>query len=126
MIFTLSDKWKFYLGYDIGLEQKTKGSNVWYPWQGGALIIRRQMGNKLFLTARTETLIDLKHILYPPVQGNKLALIGFSMNLDYQFSPGVLWRIEPKWYYNLEPYFQRGDQIVRHNVSCTSSIALQF
>ncbi|WP_164110613.1 MULTISPECIES: porin [Sphingobacterium] len=82
--------------FDIGAEQREKGSDNYNIWYSPALILSYKVGTAWRFAGRAEYYKDRKGVIVsvPAVEG--MRSFGASVNADYHILPNLLWRIEVK------------------------------
>lgn len=95
-VFQLSDKWGLTTGFDIGSEQKAKGSSAYNTVYVPVMILRFSPSPKINIAARGEYYRDKNGVIIATVTENGSQTFGTSLNFDYQIAPQVMWRIEAR------------------------------
>lgn len=113
-------------GFDIGVEQQSKGSRDYHLWYTYSLIIRQQVFDKWSLAGRVEYYNDKHNVIIPADTGEKFSTHGLSLNLDYKPIDNVMWRIEGRWLKSRGTTFQRDNRSVDDNFLLISSLAVKF
>lgn len=62
-IFQLQEKFGLTLGFDIGAQQKNKGSNDYYTWYSSVLISKYSITEKISMIARGEYYSDANEVI---------------------------------------------------------------
>ncbi|MEL6649399.1 MAG: porin [Bacteroidota bacterium] len=104
----LSEKLGLLVGFDIGAEQADPGSDIYYGWYSPVAILRYELTDRLRLALRGEYFYDPEMVIVNVFAQNGFQTSSASLNLDYQLSPRLLWRVEGRWFQNLEPIFAVG------------------
>jgi hypothetical protein len=110
--FKLHGKWMATLGFDIGAEQKTKGSSDFNTWYTPACILSYKASNKISIAARAEYYADKNNVIVVENSPNGFKTTGFSANIDYNIQDNIMWRTEIKRFDNY--------------TALTTSLALKF
>ena len=92
--FQLNEQWTAIAGFDIGAQQKEKGSSSYDTWYTSALILKYAAGSGVSLAGRAEYYADKKGVIISTAAGDGFKTWGFSGNADYQIASNLLWRIE--------------------------------
>jgi hypothetical protein len=94
--FQLSKKIGLIAGFDIGAQQKAKGSSEYNVWYTPILIARFTPSKKLALAARVEYYSDQAEVIVSTGTPNGFQTFGYSLNMDIQVTEKVLWRVETR------------------------------
>ncbi|WP_090157585.1 porin [Dyadobacter soli] len=95
-VFQFSDKWGLTAGFDIGSEQKAKGSSAYNTVYVPVTILRFSPSPKINIAARGEYYHDKNGVIIATGTDNGFQTFGTSLNFDYQITPQVMWRIEAR------------------------------
>lgn len=124
--FQLNENLSLTTGFDIGLQQKAKGSSVYYFWYSPVLIGQMKLHTSWKVAARFEYFQDDYQLIIP----NQLALdfrtMGYSVNLDYAPASRFLWRVEGRMLQSSEKVLDRSDGPTRSNFVLATSLAVKF
>ncbi|MEO6287961.1 MAG: porin [Dyadobacter sp.] len=122
-IFQVSEKWGITAGFDIGSEQKQKGSSSYNTWYVPVLIARFSVSPKVNIAARGEYYHDQKGVIITSGTENGFQTYGFSMNCDYAISSRVMWRIEARNLTSKDAIFNgASDKLSRNKTYLTTAI----
>lgn len=97
-IFNVTDKFGITLGFDIGAEQKAKGSKQYNLWYSPVLIARYAPIEKLALAARFEYYSDKNGAIIATGTTNGFETFGYSLNVDVIPFANAMIRMEGKLY----------------------------
>jgi opacity protein-like surface antigen len=126
LILQFNDKIGFTAGFDLGTEQKAKGSsdkNTWYTPVG---IVRITPGRKWAITLRGEYFSDENGVIIATGTANGFKTLGASVNVDRKVSDNLLWRTEIRTLRSKDNIFINDNEAVKNNTAITTSIALTF
>lgn len=124
--FQFSDKWSATLGFDLGAEQKDKGSSHFYTWYTPDLIIRYAASSKVAIAARAEYYHDPNGVIVATGAGG-LRTWGYSANLDYRILDNLLWRIEARSLNSRDNIFvNHQNRPVDNDFFLTTALAFNF
>lgn len=125
--FGIGERTTLIAGFDIGIQQQSKGSGRYHTWYSPVLIARYKMHDMWALAARAEHYSD-KHevIITAPVGTTGFRATGFSANADYSPQPGVICRLEARWLKGQHNIFEKGTAATATNLTLLSSIALRL
>jgi hypothetical protein len=125
--FQLSNKWTATLGFDIGAEQKVKGSSDFNTWYTSALILKYAATSKTSLAVRTEYYDDKNSVIIATDTPNGFKTWGFSANVDYNILSNLMWRVELRSLNSKDDIFiNRNNKNINNNVALTTSLAFSF
>lgn len=113
-------------GFDIGWEQKSKGSSVMYNWYTPTLVIGYKYSAKHRLAARIEYYKDVNGVIisYPLPTGFRTT--GYSVNYDYWLNTASCFRLEARKFYSVQPIFMNQGKASSHNIFLTTSFSVRF
>lgn len=125
--FQLDKKWAATIGFDIGAEQKSKGSSATNTWYSPVLIVKYAAGSKATLAARAEYYHDKNGVIIATGTPGGFQTWGFSANFDYAVAGNVTWRIEAKTLHNKDKIFEkRNGSFITDNTNLTTTLAISF
>jgi hypothetical protein len=126
-IFQLNKKWAATLGFDIGAEQKTKGSSSTNSWYAPVAMLRYTPGAKTAIAVRVEYYSDKNGVIIATGTPNGFQTWGFSANFDYVLAANVSFRIEAKNLSSKDAIFEkRNGSFVSANTNLATTIAINF
>lgn len=125
-IFQLTDKWGLITGFDIGAEQKAKGSDSYNSWYAPVLIARYAINNKVSLSARGEYYSDKNGVIIATGTENGFKTMGYSLNFDYSIYSNVMWRIEARTLNSKDDIFVKNGTATASNTFVTTALAISF
>lgn len=124
-IIQVTDKFGITFGFDIGWEKRLY-SNKWNNWFTPVLLLRYTPDSKWAIVARAEYYNDENEVIIYTGNINGCRLYGASLNIDKSIHKNVLWRTEIKTLNNKDAIFQKGNELVKSDVSITTSFAISF
>ncbi|HAF35237.1 MULTISPECIES: porin [Sphingobacterium] len=125
--FQLSDKFAFVAGFDIGFQQKAKGSGSYNRWYTPAIIAKYTPSSKVSIAARGEYYQDKNGVIISSGTDNGFQTFGASLNVDYQVLPNFVWRTEVKNLNSKDAIFNdRNDILKKNNSLAVTSLAIRF
>lgn len=124
--FSLTERLGLIAGFDVGLQQKSKGSADYSTWFTPILIARYLLEEHWAMAVRAEHFADPSSVIIPPVNGGEFSLSGFSANIDYLPAEAVMWRLEGRWFHNPERVFPTENGFSRNNFFLTSTLTVAF
>lgn len=125
-IFQLTKRLSLTTGFDVGMEQKSKGSagvNIWYS---PVLIARYNATDKVLVAARAEYYNDKHGVIISTGTPNGFKTFGFSANIDYTIRKGVLYRIEARSLRSGDKMFVGSNTISSNSTWLTTSLSFAF
>lgn len=125
-IYQINEKLAFTLGFDVGVEQKSKKSRAYNSWYTPVFMAQYRFNQKSALAARTEYYQDAHGVIIPTQTPNGFRTWGFSLNYDRQINRFAVWRIEGRKFQSKDAIFEKGNQPKHASVFFTTSLALAF
>lgn len=125
-IFLLNDKLSAAFGFDIGAEQKSKGSSSYNSWINPTLIFKYMPTAKTAIAVRAEYYEDKNGVIIATDTPNGFKTWGFSTNFDYSIANNIVWRAEIKTLNSKDNIFTKNNHMVNSNVTMTSALAVSF
>lgn len=126
-IYQANDQWGIIAGFDIGIEQKGKGSSKYNSWYTPVLIVRYKSSEQFVIAIRGEYYHDKNGVVVSSDAPNGFQTFGYSLNADYYILPDLVWRTEIKNLNSKDAVFlDRDNGVNKHNISVISSIAANF
>lgn len=124
-IIQITDQFGITAGFDIGWEKRLH-SDKWNNWFTPTLILRYTPDSNWAIAARVEYFNDEKNVIIFTKNMNGCYLYGASLNLDKLIRNNVLWRTEARILNSKDATFQKGIELVKNDISITTSIAISF
>lgn len=125
--FALIPKVKFTIGFDIGAEQKFKGSENYKTWIVGAVIVQFWLSTGLTSHLEHNSFEDETDGIVASETSKGFDTRGFSINADYKITPKVMWKTEIKNYTNQDDMFIRNNgSMTNNNFSVATALAIEF
>jgi len=125
-IYQITPKIGVTAGFDIGFEQKQKGSSNYNTWYSPLGIVRYTVNNKINLAARLEYYQDPNGVIISTGTPNGFKTIGYSANFDYSISDHLLWRIEGRGFQSKDEIFTKDSELISKDHFITTSLAVWF
>ncbi|RQO29867.1 hypothetical protein DBR32_14915 [Taibaiella sp. KBW10] len=127
VIYQANDQIGITAGFDIGAEQKAKGSNQYNTWYTPVLIARYTPTAKWGVSLRGEYYKDEHGVIIASGTPKGFQTFGFSLNADYFILPNVLWRVEARSLSSKEALFlNRKEGLSQNSLTLTSALAISF
>ena len=125
-LFGLGENWSFIAGFDLGAQQRSKGSSDYDIWLAPVLISQYRLSQKWNTAFRLEYYQDPEGVIIPTGSVNGFKTFGTSWNIDYSPAPFLLCRLEGRWFSSKDSIFQAETNLTATNFFVGSSIALKF
>ena len=125
-IFQLHEKFGVILGFDIGVQQKSKGSSAYNTWFSPIIQARYNVSSKSTIAARLEYYSDVNGVIISTSTPHGFQTYGYSVNLDYKLAENVCWRIEGKAFSSTDKIFTIDNAPSNKNYVATTSLAVSF
>ncbi len=125
-IFQVHEKFGITAGFDIGAEQKSKGSSNYNTWFTPVLILKVSPTDKLSIAARGEYFSDANGVIIATGTPNNFQTFGYSLNLDNQIHNNVLWSIESRGFPSKDKIFMLNGKPDNNNYFLATAIAISF
>lgn len=122
----LNEKLGLLAGFDIGSQQKNRGSHFYNIWYTPVIIFKYAPTDKLNLAARAEYYSDAKGVIIATNTLNGFQTYGYSINLDCIITNNVLWRIEGRGFSSKDEIFTLDNQPSKQNYFVTMAITISF
>ncbi len=124
--FQLYKEFALTVGFDIGAQQKTKGSSDYNIWYSPVLITRYSPTEKISIAARGEYYSDPNQVIIATGTNNGFKTFGYSLNLDYNISDNVIWRMEGRGFSSQDNIFTLNNKPSNQNQFVITSLAISF
>jgi len=126
-VINVTSKFGITAGFDIGSEQKTKGSGDFNTWYSPVLILKYAVTPKWTVAARGEYYDDKYGVIIASGTPNGFKTAGYSLNVDYAPIPNAVIRLEVRSLNSKDDVFTKGSgAVTNNNTFITSSIAVSF
>lgn len=126
-VYQINKKFGVTAGFDIGAEQKAKGSDQYNIWYTPVLIAKYNATAQLSFTARGEYYQDEKGVIISTGTENGFKTFGYSFNVDYQILPNLIWRTEIRNLSSKDAIFMnRTDEFNKNSLTATTALAISF
>ncbi len=124
--FQLTNKLALTTGFDIGAEQKAKGSSTYNTWYSPILILKISRNAKNNIALRAEYYSDKNGVIISTGTPNGFQTWGYSLNYDYLIRENVMWRMEARGFSGKDKTFEKDGKPVNTNFILTTSLAISF
>ena len=124
--FQMADKWAMIVGFDIGTQQKSKGSNDYNTWYSPIIILKYTPSDKVSVAARGEYYSDANGVIISTGTTNGFQTFGYSLNMDYRILDNMVWRLEARTLKSKDKIFTLNDEPDNQNYLITTALAISF
>ena len=124
--FELSEKWQLIAGFDMGVQQLSKGSSDYDIWLSPVIITQYNINQNWKTAVRAEYYRDETGIIIPTSTPNGFQTTGLSFNLDFVPNSNIMCRLEGRWLNSKDPIFETSSANTSNNFVIASSIAIRF
>lgn len=126
-IWQMNERLGITAGFDIGAEQKAKGSSSYNTWYAPTAIVRYAPVRFLSVAVRGEYYRDQNSVIITTDTKQCFQTFGYSMNIDYQILSNVCWRTEVKNLNNRDLLFEtRTASLSKNSTTITTALTLSF
>lgn len=124
--FRVSEKLELMAGFDIGIQQRSKGSSNYETWFSPIVIGQYQISRNWKSAFRAEYYQDKTGIIIPTDTDNGFRTTALSLNLDYSPVQHVMCRIEARWLHSKDDIFESKTDMTNHDFFIGTSVALKL
>lgn len=124
--FQPTQKFGLIVGFDIGIQQRIKGSSVYDLWFSPVLIGQYSIHKSWKTAIRAEYYQDETGIIIPTNTPNGFKTMGLSLNMDYSPTQNIICRIEGRWLNSKDQIFETKTALTDNNFIIATSIAIRF
>lgn len=125
-VFQLTSQFSITTGFDIGAEQKTKGSSNYNTWYTPILLATFSPHTRHHITARAEYYDDAAGVIINTGTANGFKTWGYSLNYDFLVRNNILWRVEGRGFTAKDRIFLKGDNPVNNNFFVSTALSVAF
>lgn len=122
----LTEKFGIILGFDIGAQQKSKGSRNYNTWYSPVLLVKYAPAEKISISARAEYYSDVNEVIINTETSNAFQTYGYSLNLDYQITNKFTWRFEGRGFDSKYDIFTSSNNLTNRYYFITSALAISL
>jgi hypothetical protein len=124
--FQLTEKLGIIAGFDLGAQQKVKGSKDYAFWLSPVFIAKYHINNSWKTALRVEYYQDNTGIIIPTGTLNGFQTTGFSTNIDYLPTKHIACRLEARLLRSTDKIFETMSSPSTNNFIIGSSMAFKF
>ena len=125
-IYDMTDKWAVTAGFDIGNEQKEKGSSKYNTWYSPVVIVKTRFTDRWSASGRAEYYSDKNQVIIKANSADGFQCFGWSANVDYKITNAILWRIEFRNLQSKDAIFSQSENPKKVNSAITTSLSASF
>jgi len=126
-IFKLNEVLAATVGFDIGVEQKSKHSDSLNMWFNPTVILRYVQTPRTAVAVRAEYYNDKQDVIIISAAPHGFRAWGFSANFDYNITKNLLWRLEARTLRSNDDIFAGKNSTSKDSASFfTTSIIAHF
>ena len=125
-LFNLTNKIDLIAGFDVGVQQKFKGSSTYNTWWVPVIISRYSISSSWKCAVRAEYFQDKNNVIISTGTINGFQTIGISFNLDYLPTSNIMCRFEGRWFNSRDSVFESKTNPTNNNFIIGASIAIKF
>ncbi len=119
-------KFSLITGFDIGIQQKEKGSEDYDIWWVPTLIAQYRLHEKWQMAVRGEYFYDEKEVIISSISPDGFQTAGLSFNIDYLPSDHIICRLEGRWLQSMDMIFEKEGNLRDYNLFVGTSIAMRI
>jgi hypothetical protein len=124
--FQFTDQLGLIAGFDIGAQQKEKGSSSYNVWYAITVIMHYEFTKKWAAAVRGEHYKDREGVIIQSNTPNGFNTSGFSVNADFKPIPDLACRFEARWLKSVEDEFLKDGDPTNRNFFIVASIAYKL
>lgn len=125
--FQMGSKWTAIAGFDIGAEQKSRGSHDYNIWYTPVLVVRYAAASRTSVAVRGEYYRDKNGVIVSSANPEGFRCWGYSANIDHTLSKNVLWRTEIRDLKSKDRIFLKNENSIgKNDLIATMSLCIGF
>ncbi|MGV3768100.1 MAG: porin [Chitinophagaceae bacterium] len=113
-------------GFDIGSQQRSKGSKDFNTWYAPVLITRYALNEQWSIHARGEYYSDKNGVIIGTATPNGFQTFGYSLGMDFSPVPNAMIRLEGRGFTSKDEIFERKGEPVSGSGMINFSVAVAF
>ncbi|WP_270089807.1 porin [Sphingobacterium sp. SYP-B4668] len=126
-IYQITDKWGVTAGFDLGVQQKAKGSEDYSTWYTPVFVTRYSPSQRVNIVARAEYYKDNDQVIISTGTDRGFQTTGFSLNVDYVILANVMWRTELRNLKSKDAIFtNRNTEPTDNSLTATTALTFSF
>ncbi|MDP1596981.1 MAG: porin [Methylotenera sp.] len=124
--YQLNEDWSLIAGFDIGAEQKARGSSHYNLWFTPIAIARYRYSDKLGFSLRAEYYQDKNGVIVDTGTPSGFRTMSYSANADFKVLSNVTLRAELRKFHSKDKVYLNNDQPSQNNLIATTAIIFAF
>lgn len=124
--YQFDERWGLIAGFDIGAQQKVRGSDSYDIWLSPVLIGRYRYSDTVSIAARAEYYQDINGVIVETNAPNGFRTQSYSANIDYQFLKNINLRAELRKFYSKDKIFTHDDGLNKDSLIFTTAMIFTF
>lgn len=124
--FQITNNFDLIAGFDIGTQQRSKGSSTYDIWFSPVVIAQYHVNDHWKSAFRAEYYHDETGIIIPTNTINGFQTTGLSLNIDYLPIQNIICRVEGRWLGSKDDVFETATDMTNNNFIIATSIAIKF
>ena len=125
-IIQLSNRVGLIAGFDVGTEQKVKGSNDKNIWYAPVAILKLTPTAHWAIAVRGEYYVDMNGVILKTGTANGFKTHGLSFNIDKSIGQYLLCRLEFRMFKSKDEIFLKENEMTNTNSAISASLAVSF
>lgn len=121
-----TEKFGITLGFDVGVEQKAKGSSSTNIWYSSNFVLRFTPNAEWAMALRGEYYQDEHGVIIGTGTTHGFKTFGASFNIDRKIGENFFFRTEIRTFNSRDAIFMRNNTAVEANIFLTTSFAIAF
>ncbi|WP_233266139.1 porin [Myroides fluvii] len=126
MTYQLNEDLNLLFGFDFGVQQKEKNGTTYSNWCAPLIMGQYKVNNAWRIAARLEYYRDKEGVIIQTETPNGFQTWGYSFNVDYEITTGVLWRVEARSLTSKDAIFTRNERATSGQFTIGSSISIRL
>jgi len=124
--FKINEHWGFLAQSVFGIQQQSKGSNVYNTWYGFYALAKYFINDKFSTGIGWDYYSDPDQVIVTGLNNSDYVTSGLLLNFDYWVFKRVLCRLEGRWFSSINDIYPRGETFVKDNVFVIISMSISF
>lgn len=112
--------------FDLGLEQKSVGSNEYNIWWTPLLLLNYKFTPKTAMSVRGEYYLDKGEVIIPNTKGKGFNTLGYSVNVDHTPNNYLMLRLEARCFQSKDAIFTMNGKPSFMNYCLSASMAIKL
>jgi hypothetical protein len=122
----LTDRWSLTAGFDVGVQQQSKGVNTYDQWYSPVLMARYALSDRWKFACRGEYYHDPAGVIVKDVQPSGFKTGSISFNADHSPTKDLVVRLEARWMFSRDKIFPTDGAGKDRNFILAGSVAYRL